>query len=52
MSDVTGGPSAEGPLRVRHRSTFLVRWDAVLTVIAAFVAGIALGVSIAFQIIT
>lgn len=43
-------PSAEGPFRVRQRSHFLVRWDAVITCILALVVGVCLGMALQFGI--
>lgn len=40
----------EGPLRARKRSTFIVRYDAILTVVVAFAVGICVGMAIQFQV--
>lgn len=42
--------TTEGPLRVRNRSTFVVRYDALLTVIVAFAVGICIGMAVQYQI--
>lgn len=36
--------------RVRHRSNFALRYDAILTVIVAFIVGICIGMAVQFGI--
>lgn len=38
--------------RIRYRSTFLVRWDAVITVIVCSVASFSIGMAIMWKIMS
>ena len=39
-------------IRTRHRSTFIVRWDAIITVIVASLASFALGSAATFAVMS
>lgn len=43
-------PAGKNSFRPRKRSTFIVRYDAIITVIVAFIVGIVLGMGLQWQL--